>query len=59
MTEYFTEYGIKIHNPDIYAKTGAPMYKYNSTTTKNINESEEKKKKNTKQCSMFMCIRKR
>ena len=38
MTEYFTEYGIKIHNPDIYAKTGAPMYKYNSTTTKNINE---------------------
>lgn len=55
MTEYYTEYGIKIHNPEIYARTGAPMYKY-SSAIKNINESGEKKKK---LCSILMCVKKR
>ena len=30
MPQYYTEYGKKIYNPEAYAKTGAPMYKYNS-----------------------------
>jgi hypothetical protein len=34
---YYTESGSKIHNPEAYARTGAPMYKgYNSD--KNINK---------------------
>ena len=39
MQKYYTEYGKKIYNPEAYAKTGAPMYKYNSNI--NINESTQ------------------
>jgi len=39
MPQYYTEYGKKIYNPDAYAKTGAPMYKYNSNV--NINETTQ------------------
>ena len=39
MPQYYTEYGKKIHNPEAYAKTGAPMYKNNSD--KNINETTQ------------------
>ena len=39
MPQYYTEYGKKIYNPEAYAKTGAPMYKYNSNV--NINETTQ------------------
>ncbi len=39
MPQYYTEYGKKIYNPEEYAKTGAPMYKYNSNV--NINETTQ------------------
>ena len=39
MPQYYTEYGKKIFNPEAYAKTGAPMYKYNSNV--NINETTQ------------------
>ena len=39
MPQYYTEYGKKIYKPEAYAKTGAPMYKYNSN--KNINETTQ------------------
>ena len=39
MPQYYTEYGKKIYNPKAYAKTGAPMYKYNSNV--NINETTQ------------------
>ena len=39
MPQYYTEYGKKIYNPDAYAKTGAPMYKYNSNV--NINQKTQ------------------
>jgi hypothetical protein len=39
MPQYYTEYGKKIYNPAAYAKTGAPMYKYNSNV--NINETTQ------------------
>ena len=28
MPQYYTEYGKKIYNPEAYAKTGAPIYKF-------------------------------
>ena len=39
MPQYYTEYGKKIYKPEAYAKTGAPMYKYNSNV--NINETTQ------------------
>ena len=35
---FYTHSGQKIHNPEAYAKTGAPMYKTKYTESKNINE---------------------
>lgn len=39
MPQYYTEFGKKIYNPEAYAKTGAPMYPYNSNV--NINETTQ------------------
>ena len=39
MPQYYTKNGDKIKNPEAYAKTGAPMYKYNSNV--NINETTQ------------------
>ena len=35
---FYTHSGQKIHNPEAYAKTGAPMYKTKYTESQNINE---------------------
>ena len=39
MSQYYTKYGKIIHNHSAYAKTGAPMYEYN--TNVNINQKTQ------------------
>ena len=38
---YYTKSGDYIHNPEAYARTGAPMYKTKYGETKNINEETD------------------
>ena len=35
---FYTHSGKKIYNPEVYAKTGAPMYKTKYKESQNINE---------------------
>jgi len=41
MPTYYTRRGDYIHNPDAYAKTGAPMYETKYGETPNINEETD------------------